>query len=505
MAAAEVKLEFPEEYTLEKSNQKIAKKMNLLKQKGLEKITDFEGYSFTESMFYLYLLKKYKSPCFLTESSGNHWDILGINLVIKEIYPPEESTQINNYLQRLAKKLVNCINNNVNIIIIPLSLILHYPDGTNGGHANVLIYRKKFNHIEHFEPYGKLNILDYKKLNSSIELFMNIFVEYVNIELFKHKVAQDLKPIELIDANRVCPYFKGFQTLEEESTIFRNLEVEPIGYCSAWSMFFTELCLKNPSMTSSEIIASVFSTSSDKLTTREYFRHIIRGYATFINEKISTYFNFLLEDYKIDFAKIKKMSVQEKYALNEKIKIIINIEMLLSFNPNAINEKIQFLEFVQKQLQKQGSISINEYLRNNVEIAILKRYKNHMNYFNSPIDTPPSPPPLSLVKSNSKTKTQKKPINCPPGKVLNPKTNRCIKVKPDKPIRQAIKERKDKLEQELRNITKICPPGKVLNPDTGRCIKVKTVNKKECPHGKMLNPKTGRCVNAKIGTRKIKK
>ena len=78
---------------------------------------------------------------------------------------------------------------------------------------------------------------------------------------------------------------------------------------------------------------------------------------------------------------------------------------------------------------------------------------------------------------------------CPEGKVLNPKTNRCIKdVK-------AVKDVKD--------VKKECPEGKVLNPKTNRCIKavknvknVKSVKsvKKECPEGKVLNPKTNRCI-----------
>ena len=56
---------------------------------------------------------------------------------------------------------------------------------------------------------------------------------------------------------------------------------------------------------------------------------------------------------------------------------------------------------------------------------------------------------------------------------------------------------------------KSCPEGKVINPKTGRCIKKETLEKqnkktkpaepskpaiKECPEGKVLNPKTGRCI-----------
>jgi hypothetical protein len=42
---------------------------------------------------------------------------------------------------------------------------------------------------------------------------------------------------------------------------------------------------------------------------------------------------------------------------------------------------------------------------------------------------------------------------------------------------------------------KICPDGKMINPKTGRCVKVPVVKKEKiCPAAKMINPKTGRCI-----------
>jgi hypothetical protein len=532
---ATTKIKFPEEYTLEKSNQKIKKKLTQLNQIGLEKVTDFEGYTMTAGMFYLYLLKKYRSPCFLTETSGDFWEILGMNLNIREVYPADETARINSYLERLAKNLVKCINNDVNIIIIPVSLLYHYRNGETSGHANVLIYRKKFNHIEHFEPYGKISSLKYKKMNKSTELFIKLFVECVNVELFKKKVPahqqSKITPIELIDANHVCPYLLGFQSYEEKSDISRNLEIEPTGYCSAWSMFFTELCLKNPDMTSSQIITSVFNSSLDKLSSKDYFRHIIRGYATFINEKISTYFNFLLDDGKITIAKIKRMSTQEHVILKDKIKIIINIEMLLIFNPNAIDDRLTELQHALK-----NNYNVNERLHIMLETDLLRKYKEHVGAFNSPMNTPQTPvaePKLKIIKE------------CPPGKELNLKTNNCVNVRPVKSARQLIHDKKDALVQELENKIKECPPGKELNPLTGRCISIKvnkskniknareptpkeptpkeptpkeptpkeptpkeptpkepTLKLKACPPGKEINPKTGRCVAIKVNKSK---
>jgi hypothetical protein len=60
------------------------------------------------------------------------------------------------------------------------------------------------------------------------------------------------------------------------------------------------------------------------------------------------------------------------------------------------------------------------------------------------------------------------------------------------------------------NQDKKCPPGKILNPASGRCVKVdgkigrslqELVGDKQCPPGKILNKATGRCVkvDGKVG------
>ena len=89
---------------------------------------------------------------------------------------------------------------------------------------------------------------------------------------------------------------------------------------------------------------------------------------------------------------------------------------------------------------------------------------------------------------------------CPPGKVRNPKTNRCKKI--------------EKTSPSKKKTLKPCPPGKVRNPKTNRCKNVekkqtkgkpqtkrKTKSKsksksktlKPCPPGKVRNPMTNRC------------
>ena len=63
-----------------------------------------------------------------------------------------------------------------------------------------------------------------------------------------------------------------------------------------------------------------------------------------------------------------------------------------------------------------------------------------------------------------------KPVNaaanpCPSGKVLNPKTKKCVNAKKVK-----AKADDDKAGSAAAKV-KVCPEGKVLNPKTNRCIK----------------------------------
>jgi len=101
---------------------------------------------------------------------------------------------------------------------------------------------------------------------------------------------------------------------------------------------------------------------------------------------------------------------------------------------------------------------------------------------------------------------------CPDGKILNPKTGRCIKIESfNKLYKKPIID--DTIKKPIIDDDKKCPDGKILNPKTKRCIKIESFNKlynkpiiddtikkpiiqndKKCPDGKILNPKTGRCI-----------
>tara|TARA_B110001450_G_scaffold144883_2_gene135487 strand:+ start:2141 stop:3523 length:1383 start_codon:yes stop_codon:yes gene_type:complete len=100
---------------------------------------------------------------------------------------------------------------------------------------------------------------------------------------------------------------------------------------------------------------------------------------------------------------------------------------------------------------------------------------------------------LIYIKKEKNSKINIKKNKCPDGKIINPLTNRCIKIKN---INNIPKKSLSKPEKK-------CPEGKIINPKTGRCIKdiniipKKSLSKpeKKCSEGKIINPKTGRCIN----------
>jgi len=143
-----------------------------------------------------------------------------------------------------------------------------------------------------------------------------------------------------------------------------------------------------------------------------------------------------------------------------------------------------------KQKLKENDICFNFSKGKRILVYVRKDAKS-----DTSIETNIIVPAKYPIKSPIKPKSPKK---CPEGKVLNPKTGRCILIKKKPPIKSPTKPIiKPKSPKK-------CPEGKVLNPKTGRCIlikkkpavkpPIKPKSPKKCPEGKVLNPKTGRCI-----------
>ena len=132
-------------------------------------------------------------------------------------------------------------------------------------------------------------------------------------------------------------------------------------------------------------------------------------------------------------------------------------------------------------------------------------------------ERPKRPEPMEPANDNDIPQPiHKKLKECPPGKILNPVTKRCVSANS-----KTLKSNPSKIDvlPDSDKKLKECPPGKILNPDTKRCVSAnsKTLKNnppkidvlpesdkklKECPPGKILNPVTKRCVSANSKTLK---
>jgi hypothetical protein len=194
---------------------------------------------------------------------------------------------------------------NESIIIIPISIQIQISEPATA-HANMLIYRNNTRELEHFEPHGADfqggNEEKMLLVNDTLDKDLNYLVKNMNDELDEKK----LPPIKLLKAHEVCPRLEGVQALELESRL-PKLPIEPDGYCVAWSMFFAEMCLKNPEIPSAQIYKAIlderdkqsdYNSKFKKLIRgndyNNYFKKIIRGYTCFINNKMAKYFTEIL-------------------------------------------------------------------------------------------------------------------------------------------------------------------------------------------------------------------
>jgi hypothetical protein len=266
-------------------DEKIAKKMTALINKHQD-IKPFVGDTLFKDIFYLYLFNKYKTNCLVTQKYKD-------SVPEMKIFIDKDEPDINiEPLKHLSKKIVKCILRNEPIIIIPLSLKIT-TRGKTAGHANLLIYRNNTRQLEHFEPHGA----DFQGgdentmllVNDVLDKDLNYLVENINIKLDE----LNLLPVKLLKAHEVCPRLDGVQALENKSRL-PNLPIEPDGYCVAWCMFFTEMCLKNPEIPSEQIYKAILDERVKRGSDNNYFKKMIRGYTCFINNKMAKYFSEIL-------------------------------------------------------------------------------------------------------------------------------------------------------------------------------------------------------------------
>ena len=469
-------------------------------------IKGWNGNEIVDTFFYLYLFNKYKQNCFIRynklEKNKAHY-FLGLKLQIKEKKDTtiEETNIFEKHMLEIAKQLSNCIKRQeLPNIILPL-----YLEFSCGGHANLLIYRQKNNVIEHFEPHGS-HIRMPAKNRQSINKKLDEFISILNTELPQESQVQ------LVGANDVCPMFDGFQALEEKSTI-PKLEIQGRGYCAAWSMFFTELSLKNPNYSSNELINIIYDKLNKlpKKDRNNYLRKVIVGYVNLINDKIDKYFSIVFGRH------ISPTSIKQIIKEGRDINFMTNMSAILDIENAFLNDPTQtkddYLDYIKIKIKtttdiyEKNRLIKQEQILNNIDellnpSPITGQSKSPSKKSSTPVkdNKPESPSKKSSSNEEPNRCDNKKLKPCSNTQVRNPKTCRCNKIKVDNTRKRKICE-PEKLGP--------CKNNQVRNPVTCRCNKIKVDNTRKrkicepeklgpCKNNQVRNPVTCRCRKIKF-------
>jgi hypothetical protein len=362
------------------------------------------------------LFKKYKSNCFLySNTPDDDFRFFGLTINIKSNQSKSTTRLYNTHINSIATSFTECVLRNVKTIIVPIVIY----DNKEVTHANVLIYRKKFNQIEHFEPHGNYYMGD-EKLANKIKTNISKFISKVNTILKGNGKSE----INFIESKDVCPTEEGLQALEGMSTLPSN-EYDDAGYCLPWSMFFTELCLANPNLESSKLFDIITNYFKDKSNIEDYLRKVIRGYTFFIDAKVTKYLSIIfgetitvktIHKLNVDFVKNSDKIIQIRYSIRELIKLEIDMLKDPDFN-------------LEKEFKSVKSMLRKKENKDDFYLLIKKKVLENYEEFNdfTPVTTRAT---SELEKSSRNPESEVIPEKkCPEGKVLNPKTKRCNKIK----------------------------------------------------------------------------
>ncbi len=293
---------------------KINRTYNEGNQSGLD--LSYNGNEIIERLFFLYLMRKYKSfSC-----------IFLLHKLPITVYAGFTDDDTRNNYDNIHALIHSCISNsNVEVVVFPITIIMPGELETIA-HANLLIYRKKYNSIEQFEPNGSSSLLDVGEK-----------VEYV----FK-KIANKFPLLTFVQSGQVCPYTYGLQAIEGLSDLYHEPEKYGGGYCVLWSIFFTELIFKKPNLTSREIL-DIFFKKISKLTMIQrgnYLRKIMHGYVVLLKKQLNQFFTFIIDNFE-------NISVKNVYTTRTLriIHTLINLEIeCVYLDENEIITKIKQLK-----------------------------------------------------------------------------------------------------------------------------------------------------------------
>jgi ankyrin repeat protein len=143
----------------------------------------------------------------------------------------------------------------------------------NGSHGNVLIYDKKVNEIERFEPNGSDYPYGFNYNPSLLD------------DLLEINFKKIFKGVKYIRPNEFIPKI-GFQLLEYQER-FKNKKIgDPGGFCAAWSIWYADMRIKYANIDRKDLIKQLIKKIK---ISNVSFKNMIRNYSENITKLRDTY------------------------------------------------------------------------------------------------------------------------------------------------------------------------------------------------------------------------
>ena len=372
---------------------------------------DFQGNFVTETLFFLYLVKKYSNDntCYILNREElirpqNGKFVWGLELVLGE--SPAKTQKFEKEYRHtckiLAARFVNCMKRTCEFILIPVGIFFREDGKEATAHENVMIYKFALNKIEHIEPHGQFFNGEDGSDHKRIQFLIKIFIDDVNEAIGRE---ENMEKLEFVGTEATCPSgfiskaLLGFQGLEGYSKLERFPNVEPQGYCVAWSLFMFEMGMLNPTMSSRQINDSITKYITTTQSPAEhpnnsvnvvcdYLLWLIRGYANIVFQKIDKYFSSAFN------IRINRTSVEEKNdEIREKILDMMEMETRIEDNKgdyDVQSERLDAKDWIDKSNAFLKENPHNTYYKLKLKASTKKLHllDNHLKFIDEVKNSP---------------------------------------------------------------------------------------------------------------------
>jgi hypothetical protein len=255
-----------------------AEKVSFLTSADEVESTKFRGTDLDVLFGLIYILQRYNGGCSPIHPTIDSKNTLFMNLGINWIC--RDGGRIMTFPKEFFKNFDACKKRKDTRFIFAFLTLINSKNcsrNLDDAHANLIVYDKKKNLFERFEPNG-----------CSIE-----FSDWFEVHEFDHaftKVAHGLYNAEYHPSLICCPLV-GIQATQESEKMRKRYD--PGGFCAAFSLWVMGLRLKNPNENFRKLQLAAIKKVKNK---EKNFTTFIRNFSAFVVKKRKEVFNTLPKD-----------------------------------------------------------------------------------------------------------------------------------------------------------------------------------------------------------------